>query len=902
MSWRPSLEHPWARERPLLDEVAKTAFASRLSQSEEAVLGDTVWASGQDVRLREDIRFRETPWGRWISSLDWLANDVVCQTLRSAGTPWMNLEEALAGIDALTKRRAVICGGDPRIVIEGDRVRLSAQELSDKPLVEDEVARGARYVSHLPVHTLRAAAASEPLGQWGKRAQEEVVETLGWLQVTLPGQRLTDRMFVAEVEGHSMDDGRSGLRDGALAVFELGAADLDSGPIALVRGSFDDPETGSYALKQIRQKRDATDDVEAVRLVSLNADKERYPDIVVREADGGTVSVVARLVAPLAPESFARAPKQAASPRRRDVASEAGTSKHRARLDRAIASFFGPKKEQGPSPEGAPEREITWEAHLELGRSDPLSLTAVCGPLTGLFSKVKIVSVRSGPHQKEILASNLRTKIWREPIAPSCAPYSWHADPFEEEMAADLAPLTIPGFAPDRATLFRMGPDGMGHPLSSRALTPGHTYRVLVPPAFADVPMETGPAWNGWRATEIHVPSPVPPDKVDLLRSIGVVVGPDAYVMDWVVACPSAYERGRDGERYPSYDERAHPHVAIVGPPTLLDGDVMLIVQGAKGTRASLPLPAGEKWLVALSDLPPDRYVAEVCPARTSVETSRLFFRISPDERRLPRAEMDVRWRDRPAIEAGEEDLSGAEQDLSVRVPPFWTVFAEWRSGARVRGPAVTADENGTVDMQALLSRSKQHRRDDVVGDLVVVLGELGTTTMRHRRDLAEAARNELARQIAERGGAISALVGQLDLLLSQWVIPIVTLLGYSHRPVPLLHTFDMKPGFGAALLQTTTRKGESFEKRDARVLVVVPSDLAFSRRSDGHALIKAEAVTLCKKTGLLQAIVTDGLGWAKLRADHKVMGAPIELDDALRRAALGGLDDFLSDFLAEAG
>ena len=102
----------------------------------------------------------------------------------------------------------------------------------------------------------------------------EVIETLGWLRVSV-GRMLNRRMFVAQVEGKSMDDGRSGLVDGGYAVFELWPSGTRQFLNVLVRGAFSDPETGSYAVKKyVADERDEEGRHRRIALVSLNPDKE----------------------------------------------------------------------------------------------------------------------------------------------------------------------------------------------------------------------------------------------------------------------------------------------------------------------------------------------------------------------------------------------------------------------------------------------------------------------------------------------------------------------------------------------------------------------------------------------------------------------------------------------------
>ncbi len=294
-------------------------------------------------------------------------------------------------------------------------------------------------------------------------------------------------MFVAQIAGHSMDDGRSGIRDGAHAVFEFGAGDLDREPIVLARGAFDDPETGSYAVKRIRLETGEEGVITGMRLLSANPDKGRYPDIVVEERDAPAVTVLARFVAALGASDLEGRPKREGARGRRDLASKEGAEKHRARLAKAVATFFGVP--EGPSPEGAtPEvGPAAWTASLEMDACDPAALRAVCGPLTGLLSRVKMVTVTSGAETRHVFASNVRSKRWREPLTPSSEPYVWAAVDFEEELAEEMGALAIPGLAADAATVFRVGPDGVGLRLSGGSVTPGSLYRLLVPPGLGGV-------------------------------------------------------------------------------------------------------------------------------------------------------------------------------------------------------------------------------------------------------------------------------------------------------------------------------------------------------------------------------------------------------------------------------
>ena len=96
-----------------------------VSFSEADALKEPFWDVGEPARLREDIRFRRTPWGRWIRSDRWIANDRVLAVLaESEGAP-CSLDEALAAIPA--RLPLVFCTGDTRFRLEGRTLTLTAE-------------------------------------------------------------------------------------------------------------------------------------------------------------------------------------------------------------------------------------------------------------------------------------------------------------------------------------------------------------------------------------------------------------------------------------------------------------------------------------------------------------------------------------------------------------------------------------------------------------------------------------------------------------------------------------------------------------------------------------------------------------------------------------------------------
>ena len=76
------------------------ALVTRLAElpttlSEHELLLPSHWSLGDDARLREDLRFRETPWGRWMLAEDLVANDAIYGWLHAERRNSIALDAAL---------------------------------------------------------------------------------------------------------------------------------------------------------------------------------------------------------------------------------------------------------------------------------------------------------------------------------------------------------------------------------------------------------------------------------------------------------------------------------------------------------------------------------------------------------------------------------------------------------------------------------------------------------------------------------------------------------------------------------------------------------------------------------------------------------------------------------------
>jgi hypothetical protein len=111
--------------RRSFDRLVEQLASAPITLSEGELLQVSHWSLGEDARLREDPRFRETPWGRWMLSGDLLANEVIYRWLHAERRSSIALDKALTRAAELLGRRCVFCAGDPRFVLRGVEVHLA---------------------------------------------------------------------------------------------------------------------------------------------------------------------------------------------------------------------------------------------------------------------------------------------------------------------------------------------------------------------------------------------------------------------------------------------------------------------------------------------------------------------------------------------------------------------------------------------------------------------------------------------------------------------------------------------------------------------------------------------------------------------------------------------------------
>ena len=881
---------------PTFDAIHDRLAAQSTSFTESEALA-ALWEQGEDGWLREDSRFRPTPWGRWILSDRYLINDLLVRALRE-GSSELLLTQQLAELSELVGCPTAACPGDPRLRLDGDRVRLAPSELTAEPLLE-EAPPLQQFTTHLPVLSLKAAAASEPAGEWGPGAEAEEVSPLGWLRVEGLGRLLNRRMFVAQVTGHSMDDGRTGLRDRAWAVFEFSffegvAYDFGAAlPIVLVRGEFDDPDTGSYAVKRW----DRSDP--EIRLISANADKNRFPDIVVSREEADHLRIVATFARALKPSDFARRPRPQRKPGRRVLDGEAGLAEVSCRLDRRMASFF-----DGAPPETGDEEEqpsTGWRCRLVCLDAESGGPHLEIGPLEGLPPFVKKLRAVGTDWDGVVLAPNARRRPARVAVRPASGPWSWSAVGFEDD-AEDLGMARLEHLAlpTDGATLFRVDASGVGQLVQGHALSPGQRYRLLMPPASGPSDGEDAPGvplQDGWRLWDLELESTVPAVLLERLQALGLSVGEPHPRLEWALVPPASWRTTSRGEPFPSFAPACPIAIQAAGLPGPDESPAVLFLRGEEET-IRLVLPETTTALLQLDGLPPGRWACALLHPRVEIPPCTLLFEVAEGATKT----VSSSWRvllGETALDStdhGELDLSDestAAALLAVEMPPGWPLSVAWRDLVSTPLASLHADEAGDLDLSLALPQIEERVRRQRVGDVILDAAELGQVTIRHRRhSKPQDLRKRLTDLVTSRAATVASKPGTWLILLEPWFKPICGLLGYQIDPLPEDSLPAAEPGLSAWRLVVDERIAGQIKRSSARVLVLT-TDL-------GEALAQQAAWldAACDVAGVREAIVSDGLQWTLRRKGNpykrtvwlltEVVEAPLSLELMLAELAEG--------------
>lgn len=856
--------------RASFDTLVERLSESPTTFSEREVLEPTHWSLGEDARLREDLRFRETPWGRWMLADNVVANDAIYRWLHAERRGSIGLDAALQRAFNLFGRRCVFCADDPRFVLRHDEVHLAANELSRQPVVENNVGDLEKYSTHLPLHSLKAAAASQPAGEWGKRSQDQVIETLGWVRVNLPGRRFNDRMFIAAIEGHSMDDGKSGLVDGGYAVFELWPSGTKQNLSVLVRGAFTDPETGSYAVKKyIADQRDVEGRHRKVSLVSLNPDKERYPNIELQPEEDEDITVVAKVVQALSSNDYERRPMAKRRAGRRYLTGD----EQAARLGRIVASFF-----DGTAPEADDEDNVAmnsgWQTRLVCLDVVSGGLQLEIGPLDGLPNFVKKLRVVGTDWESIVLAANAKTRRTRSSVRPGTGPWRWEAVGFEEEQDLGLDRLALSALDVVKPVVFRVDSDGVGQLIKSTTLALGQAYRLVLPPNIGgDVGTELD---NGWRVWSLELSAQLPTTTRQILTALELDVGEACPRLEWALTPASAWRANVRGEGYPIFEAGSELLINVGGVSVDEGDEASLFLHGPSGTEH---LPLSASGLFSLGRPAAGRWACALMHSLTKVQPATLVFEIAEDA-----AEH--------VVSAWSAAAPGGLTSLEATAPPGWPVSLRWRVIASHEETLATlyGNEDRTISIEGVAPVIEARAARARIADLVLDFGELGCRSIPHDgRAPLKQVRDQLTALWTQRKSLVQSRAGAWLQLMQPWFEPVTALFGYGLDASAAPPQVEEAPHDLAALVLTVDERIMGTITRSPSRVLILTTDIEAVLR-DHREWIDAA----CSVANVRDAIVTDGARWTTHRkGSQQLKQQEWSLDDVI---GLDSIDDMLGD------
>lgn len=175
---------------------------------------------------------------------------------------------------------------DPRIIVNWWEDKGEEEQLDFFEKVVAEIEDSKKYVDHLPIYSLAAAA--------GKFSEDQEAQPEGWIKVDV-GKKLDDKMFVAKVVGWSMEPL---IPSGSFCVFSTDVVGSRQGKILLVEHhDITDPDTHSrYTVKRYQsEKRQEEDSWHHYKIILEPINKE-YETIIIPEDRASEFKVIAEFV------------------------------------------------------------------------------------------------------------------------------------------------------------------------------------------------------------------------------------------------------------------------------------------------------------------------------------------------------------------------------------------------------------------------------------------------------------------------------------------------------------------------------------------------------------------------------------------------------------------------------
>lgn len=558
--------------------------------------------------------------------------------------------------------------------------------------------------------------------------------------------------------------------------------------------------------------------------------------------------------------------KSPAGPKPRDIKSPEAVGNILGRQTDAIAAFFAPNQTAEST---AVENTHAWTAHFELGES----LCVVAGPWKGLPGFVKKLDLVSGDHRQNVLAGNLRNGRTRIEVPPSADEVRFFGGEYDEEIGADLAALRLPGFTTVRATAFRVDVNGEGKLLTGAVLSPGRTYRILVPPEFEARELAGDAIKNlpgGWTCFEYALPNPMTPDIEEKLLRLGLATARTTLDVDFVGVAAREYREGRSSERYACFASTDAPVIAIRGVETHEPGQFALFLAGPSG-QTRFDLPAAKDFLVKIGPLPEGRYALDVLSSDMTREPERILFEVDDRagmKRGWPRAQASLTLESERMVLDGEirrpVNLGNLDEThLRMEVPPLFPIGVRWEGEKSRRLSPLVADGYGVVPLADLFAQLEDERTFAWFGDLILDCAEFGRIVLHHHSPVQSWQLWTKASALYAERARVAKTMMDPSLVFKSWIEPLCRLFRYRLEPKQIIIDPATESPLRQILtfvLETVGRGEHGMVLEKVGMLVVCPRGTDFITPGPDDVHVMGER--LARAEGVARVMFTDGLSW----------------------------------------
>lgn len=880
--------HSTSADLSLLDELVVKLCDEPVASSEKSLLDKAFWSQGITLRLREDSRFEQSPWGNWLVVDDSaeLINDWLYGQFLEGELLHATITECLEVAGKELEGKLRFCPADPRFKRSGDELLLNPSLLSREPHFTDDPGEG-RYVTHLPFYKLKVIAASEPAGEWGARAEDhdfkvdDALQPDSWIRVELAGMSLNKTMFVSRIQGESMNDGRRGLNDGVLVVFGYWPKGTRQGSLVVVRGAFNDPEMGSFSFKEYHaDARDEQGEHQQITLRSLNSDKQRYPDIHLKPDQDDDLVVVAEYLRVLGDRDYVRAPKPEVPADERDIQGEDELAKRQTRLSSIHDKVFQTEVIEGKEHVNANQRGLEWVCLPAEQGGAALSIR----PLPFLPRFIKKLELRYGEDATILLASNhrnhprLKSVCLGEQIYCLLPPVEFEED-FDN---GEFDGWVIEGLDAVKLHWFRVDASGVGRIVSGNSWSEGSTYRALaVSKLLTAAPAGLiSPLNDGWSMVEVEL-TDEPPEWLSTLMG-KMSAAQKTCRLSWVDQSPVSWRPTISGDELAVFNCEAPPVISIqLDPKSEADikpGALVILHNGERAEK--LVLKERNAWRLQLADLQVGSYVLQVVPADKKIQAAYMPFVISNEWLlTLPPARFSLQ-----AYSADEELVEHKDflepldwtlqygqlafcDEITVLLPPSWPLRIELHTSVYRFGLTMKADAYGCLNLQEALGALNPHMKYLAAASITLQAGELGSIRLAHNRELLPKSMHDaicgLWNGFTQRK---DELLPEAELLFQSWISP---LFGEWRGRLELMPDEQLlEQGEARRLYQWINCEWEgSTVKAHSVPLLLIDKDCPVERGGS----LRVACEKYMQTAGKRRMLVTDGLRFAEIRKNTRL-------------------------------